>query len=205
MATGTNGIATVGDINGKCKGSFFNWTTSKCPTKQDLDKVAWLSISGSYSDNQLVKYSDISINNTISITFVITENITGNAGTSFVEVLYGTNSTDGTQNTTSATGGKVSISGTNSSQTKTVTCTFPTSDIGSKQYYVTFKCGELGTGREWRFKTNFDSDWVDNGRTGKTFYSKPYPLQATSSTSQSIYGGYNNSGIHTVYLHIYNE
>lgn len=203
MATGTNGIATRGEINGKCKGVFHSDST-RCPTLSELNSSYCLSISGSYSSNQLVKYSDIGIKSK-TITFILTENITGDASTDYVEVLVGSNSTDGTKNTTSI--GKVSIGNTSGTGGKSVSvsCDLSSLSLGSSQYYVTFKCGELGSQREWRFRTNLDGNWVDNDRSGKTFYSKPYPLQATSSTSQSVLGGYENPPITTVYLHIYNS
>lgn len=61
MATGTNGIATMGDCNKIMNYSFDSNSSSTCPTKKQINACSGLSVSGgSYSDNQLVKYENIS-------------------------------------------------------------------------------------------------------------------------------------------------
>lgn len=72
MATGTNGIATRGDLNGLLPQSTYKfWTTdlTKCPTKLDIMTAYYtdssyyyrINVSNTYQDNQLVKYSDCSL------------------------------------------------------------------------------------------------------------------------------------------------
>lgn len=61
MATGTNGIATMGDCNKIMNYSFDSNYDSTCPTKKQINACSGLNVSGgSYSDNQLVKYENIS-------------------------------------------------------------------------------------------------------------------------------------------------
>ena len=64
MATGTNGIATIGElISGKGLDSpaGAGWSnTNQCPTKNAIITHMHGSVSGTYSSNQLVKYSDVS-------------------------------------------------------------------------------------------------------------------------------------------------
>lgn len=60
MATGTNGIATMGDCNEIMNYSFDSDYDSTCPTKEQINACSGLSVSGDYIDNQLVKYEDIS-------------------------------------------------------------------------------------------------------------------------------------------------
>lgn len=67
MATGTGGIATKGDINSKVGFEIWLTDTHQCPTKQEIlqgyyhapNGIYRPSITGTYADNQLVKYSDI--------------------------------------------------------------------------------------------------------------------------------------------------
>lgn len=58
MATGTNGIATWGDINSAfgASGSPIN----KCPTKSEILAISYMRVSGTYDSNQLVMFRDIS-------------------------------------------------------------------------------------------------------------------------------------------------
>lgn len=59
MATGTNGIATVGDLmQGKLLSNPENLLLTLCPTRTQIEGMDGI-VSGSYSHNQLVKYSDI--------------------------------------------------------------------------------------------------------------------------------------------------
>ena len=67
MATGTNGIATKGDINAKVGFEIWLTDTHQCPTKSEIlqgyyhapNGIYRPSIVGTYANNQLVKYSDI--------------------------------------------------------------------------------------------------------------------------------------------------
>lgn len=62
MATGVNGIATRGDCNTIVAGAFTGDLT-RCPTKAEILATGKLQITNAsnYSDNQCVKYSDITI------------------------------------------------------------------------------------------------------------------------------------------------
>ena len=72
MATGTNGIATRGDLNGLLPQSTYRFwipDLTKCPTKSDIINAYYddayyryrIKVSNTYKDNQLVKYSDCSL------------------------------------------------------------------------------------------------------------------------------------------------
>ena len=65
MSTATNGIATMKDCNNKVSGLFPSASadTGLCPTQAQISsaktQTSYLTISGSYATNQLVKYSDL--------------------------------------------------------------------------------------------------------------------------------------------------
>ena len=61
MSTATNGIATRGEANNIIIYDFSGDLT-KCPTWTELINKQYTSINGQYAANQLVKYSDISLN-----------------------------------------------------------------------------------------------------------------------------------------------
>lgn len=60
MATGTNGIATWGDLQ-FAFGITAPDVSDKCPTKSEIEESGLL-INGNYGNNQLVRFSDISGN-----------------------------------------------------------------------------------------------------------------------------------------------
>ena len=69
MSTNTNGIATQANLYSLNSEAFPNWSGGlKCPTKSEIlsgvnsNFTATITNNNNYSDNQLVKYSDISIN-----------------------------------------------------------------------------------------------------------------------------------------------
>lgn len=60
MATATNGIATRANCNTIASGSFStSLDLTKCPTKAEIIATGKLKVSGSYANNQCVRYSDI--------------------------------------------------------------------------------------------------------------------------------------------------
>lgn len=62
MATGTNGIATYADCNSLSGTSYNAPNTAMCPTKLDITSAYMeLTISGSYTDPQCVRYSDLNL------------------------------------------------------------------------------------------------------------------------------------------------
>lgn len=78
MATGTNGIATRGDLNGLLPQSTYKFWASgltKCPTLSDIMNAHYsdssrnyrLSVKNTYQTNQLVKYSDCGIQYGVTI------------------------------------------------------------------------------------------------------------------------------------------
>lgn len=70
MATGTNGIATVSDlVNGKGLSNPQNLLQALCPTRIQIESMGGI-VSGSYSHNQLVKYSDVT-KATVTYTLII--------------------------------------------------------------------------------------------------------------------------------------
>lgn len=80
MSTNANGIATKANLNSLNSGAFPNWSGDhKCPTKGEIlsgvnsNYTATIANNNNYSDNQLVKYSDISViyNNTQDIYLTI--------------------------------------------------------------------------------------------------------------------------------------
>lgn len=59
MATGTNGIATATEIDAKIGSALASSLGgTKCPTKSQIVATGKASISGTYADNQCVKYAD---------------------------------------------------------------------------------------------------------------------------------------------------
>lgn len=78
MATGTNGIATRGDLNGLLPQSTYKFWSSgltKCPTLSDIMNARYsdssrnyrLIVKNTYQTNQLVKYSDCGIQYGVTI------------------------------------------------------------------------------------------------------------------------------------------
>jgi len=82
MSTNTNGIATCANLYSLNSGAFPNWNGGlKCPTKAEItaainsNYTLTMANTNNYSNNQLVKYSDISIGNStedIYITIAVT-------------------------------------------------------------------------------------------------------------------------------------
>lgn len=63
MATGTNGIATVNDLvvgKGLSSAAGAGYSDNQCPTRNAILSSMGGVVSGTYSSNQLVKYSDVS-------------------------------------------------------------------------------------------------------------------------------------------------
>ena len=68
MSTNTNGIATQANLYSLNSGAFPNWSGSlKCPTKGEIlsgvdsNFTVTIANTNNYSNNQLVKYSDITV------------------------------------------------------------------------------------------------------------------------------------------------
>lgn len=59
MATGTNGIASNSEVNAKIGSSLVPTNPDKCPTYSEIYDTGKANLTGGYSSNMLVKYSDI--------------------------------------------------------------------------------------------------------------------------------------------------
>ena len=198
MATSTNGIATAADVNKKCLNAFHSskYDLTKCPTKSALKSaIKEVTISGTYSDTQLVKYSDI-LNDNLQIPIKV--KVFNDKGTKTnsltVRAYYGTSSTSIPTEIGSVSIGEVAKNSW--SDEKTLWVTIP-SNL-SIQYYFNLGCGETGAKQTWYWNYGSTSGWTAyGGNNAKTGYTASFEVQPTSpgnSASTSLLGSYNYSG-----------
>lgn len=185
----TSGMATKPEINEICKGMFslvedddyFN-----CPTKYEITKNNGMSISGTYSSDQLVGYDDISVKRTHNITINVYNG--NNAQTYDLDAVayYGTSSTNIPTSMGSVNIGK--ISGKSWSGNKTLTITLPSSiDYGATQLWFNIGVGQTGQKRAWSWSYDNSTYYNYSGNDAKTGYTDSIPVQP-GSTGRSLLG-----------------
>ena len=218
MATGTNGIATYGDLNNKIKCAFSKMSDAekqKCPTKEELTNSApsWLwTISDSlYPDaTQCIKYSDIGINKSYSITVKIYNGRgSGTLGINWIDINL--IAPDG--QTVELTGADWSDNIANGSNvTKTLTFNIPTTigshtvNLANTNYNIQVRIGELASNRALRFYAYSNSEasstkyHYKNEEIEVKIGQITFPFNYTSGTSSCFLGGYDISRTKYVYV-----
>lgn len=102
MSTAKNGIATVRELRGKCKGLLLGeWNADRCPTKYEIEgNCVAFKVADGYKTNQCVKYEDVSVDGYLSLTITVfndkdsAANLGGDKDGSFVKLQVSTDKTN---------------------------------------------------------------------------------------------------------------
>ena len=161
MGKNTNQIATEADLRSYLKDKLW-FASSRCPTKSEI--VGWgLTVSGSYSSNQCVKWSDISKSSSnipLTIYYGIYNDKSSSAKLDNIIAYIGPSSSGPWTEI-----GRTSLGSISSTKTGTISCSIPASFDLSKACHIRIYVGATALKQYWGYKIGNINTLTQTGYT----------------------------------------